>query len=156
MALFARDRPGGTRCGQLIDVALYEAMWMYMESTLPEFDKLGRVREPSGPTLPGIAPSSVYPTSEGDWVIIGGNQDSVFARLADAAGHPEWAAPGGPYGTHLARAERQGELDETLAEWTRTLASDKLLLLLAEAGVPSGGSTPLATSPEIRTSQPER
>src|SRR5258708_18716022 len=44
MALFARDRPGGTGAGQMVDVALYEAMWMYMESMLPEFEKLGRGR----------------------------------------------------------------------------------------------------------------
>jgi crotonobetainyl-CoA:carnitine CoA-transferase CaiB-like acyl-CoA transferase len=138
MALLARDRPGGSGAGQLVDVALYEAMWMYMESTLLEYEKLGRVRGPSGPVLPGIAPSNVYPTSDGDWVIIGGNQDSVFGRLAELAGHPEWAAPGGRYETHVARGERQEELDDALAEWTRTLGSAELLKLLAEAGVPSG------------------
>jgi len=138
MALLARDRPGGSGTGQLVDVALYEAMWMYMESTLLEYEKLGRVRGPSGPVLPGIAPSNVYPTSDGDWVIIGGNQDSVFGRLAELAGHPEWAAPGGRYETHVARGERLPELDDALAEWTRTLGSAELLKLLAEAGVPSG------------------
>jgi formyl-CoA transferase/succinyl-CoA--D-citramalate CoA-transferase len=138
MALFARDRPGGTGTGQLVDVALYEAMWMYMESTLPEYDKLGHVRGPSGAVLPGIAPSNVYPTRDGDWIIIGGNQDSVFGRLAELAGHPEWAAPGGAYETHLARGARQAELDDALAEWTGALESAELLKLLAEAGVPSG------------------
>jgi formyl-CoA transferase/succinyl-CoA--D-citramalate CoA-transferase len=138
MALLARDRPGGSGRGQVVDIALYEAMWMYMESTLPEYEKLGRVRGPTGPVLPGIAPSNVYPTRDGDWVIIGANQDSVFGRLAELAAHPEWSAPGGAYDTHLARAERQGELDDDLAEWTRTLDADELLKLLAEAGVPSG------------------
>jgi formyl-CoA transferase/succinyl-CoA--D-citramalate CoA-transferase len=138
MALLARDRPGGTGQGQVVDVALYEAMWMYMESTLPEYEKLGHVREPSGPVLPGIAPSNVYPTRDGDWLIIGANQDTVFGRLAELAGHPEWAAPGGRYDTHLARAARQTELDDEIAEWTRTLDSGELLKLLADAGVPSG------------------
>jgi crotonobetainyl-CoA:carnitine CoA-transferase CaiB-like acyl-CoA transferase len=138
MALFARDRPGGTGAGQMVDVALYEAMWTYMESTLPEFEKLGRVRGPSGPVLPGIAPSNVYPAADGDWVIIGANQDSVFARLAELAGRPDWVAAGAPYETHLGRGERQAELDAELCAWTATLDSDELLKRLAEAGVPGG------------------
>jgi formyl-CoA transferase/succinyl-CoA--D-citramalate CoA-transferase len=138
LALFARDRPGGTGAGQMVDVALYEAMWMYMESTLPEFEKLGRVRGPSGPVLPGIAPSNVYPAADGDWVIIGANQDSVFARLAELIGRPDWVAPGAPYETHLGRGERQAELDAELCAWTATLDSGELLKRLAEAGVPGG------------------
>jgi crotonobetainyl-CoA:carnitine CoA-transferase CaiB-like acyl-CoA transferase len=138
MALYARDRPGGSGSGQLVDVALYEAMWMYMESTLPEYEKLGRVRQPSGSVLAGIAPSNVYPSADGDWVLIGGNQDSVFGRLAALAGHCEWAEPGGLYATHLRRGERQAELDAALTEWTRTLDSAELLKRLDDAGVPSG------------------
>jgi formyl-CoA transferase/succinyl-CoA--D-citramalate CoA-transferase len=138
MALYARDRPGGSGIGQLVDVALYEAMWMYMESTLPEYEKLGRVRQPSGSVLAGIAPSNVYPSADGDWVLIGGNQDSVFGRLAALAGHCEWAEPGGLYATHLRRGERQAELDAALTEWTRTLDSAELLKRLDDAGVPSG------------------
>ncbi|MDT4937962.1 MAG: formyl-CoA transferase [Pseudonocardiales bacterium] len=148
MALFARDRTGGTGIGQVVDVALYEAMWMYMESTLPEYEKLGRVRGPSGPVLPGIAPSNVYPTRDGDWVIIGANQDSVFGRLAELAGRPDWSAAGGRYDTHLARAARQTELDDELTEWTRGMESNELLKLLAEAGVPSGR---IYTSRDIAT-----
>jgi crotonobetainyl-CoA:carnitine CoA-transferase CaiB-like acyl-CoA transferase len=119
-------------------VALYEAMWMYMESLLPEYEKLGRVRQPSGSTLSGIAPSNVYPTQDGDWVIIGANQDSVFIRLAELIGRPEWSAPDGRYGTHLARAEHQQELDDAISTWTATFGSSELLKLLAETGVPSG------------------
>jgi formyl-CoA transferase/succinyl-CoA--D-citramalate CoA-transferase len=148
MALLARDRPSGTGTGQVVDVALYEAMWMYMEATLPEYEKLGRVRGPTGPVLPGIAPSNVYPTRDGDWVIIGANRDTVFARLAELAGHPEWSAPGSVYETHLARGARQAELDDELADWTRTLDSGELLKVLAEAGVPSGR---IYTSREIST-----
>ncbi len=150
MALYRRDRPGGSGTGQMIDVALYEAMWSYMESTLPELDKLDRVREPSGSVLPGIAPSNVYPTADGDWVIIGGNQDSVFSRLADLAGHPEWCAPGGRYRTHLARSEMQFELDAEIAAWTASMDSAPLLKVLFEAGVPSGRiytSRDIATDP---------
>jgi crotonobetainyl-CoA:carnitine CoA-transferase CaiB-like acyl-CoA transferase len=138
MALFARDRPGGTGTGQMVDVALYEAMWMYMESLLPEFEKLGRVRGPSGPVLPGIAPSNVYPAADGHWVIIGANQDSVFARLAELADRPDWVAADGPYATHLGRGERQAELDAELCAWTVTLDSGELLKRLAAGGIPGG------------------
>jgi crotonobetainyl-CoA:carnitine CoA-transferase CaiB-like acyl-CoA transferase len=138
MALLARDRPGGTGLGQVVDVALYEAMWLYMESLLPEYEKLGHVRSATGAVLPGIAPSNVYPTRDGEWVIIGANQDTVFARLADVAGRPDWSAPGSNYETHLGRGARQAELDDELSEWTRTLDSGELLKLLADAGVPSG------------------
>jgi len=138
LALFARDRPGGTRTGQLVDVALYEAMWMYMESTLAEFTKLGHVREPSGSVLPGIAPSNVYPTADDEWVIIGANQDSVFARLAVAAGRPDWIADQSPYLTHLGRGSAQAALDGEISEWTSDQPTDALLKTLSEAGVPAG------------------
>jgi formyl-CoA transferase/succinyl-CoA--D-citramalate CoA-transferase len=138
MALYCRDRPGGSGAGQTIDVALYEAVWMYLESCLPEFQKFGVVRQPSGALLPGIAPSSVYPTVDGDWLIIGANQDSVFTRFALLTGHPEWVEPGAPYSTHEGRGDRQTELDSEIAEWTSKCAAEDLLTLLAEAGVPAG------------------
>jgi formyl-CoA transferase/succinyl-CoA--D-citramalate CoA-transferase len=150
MALLARDRPGGSGEGQVVDVALYEAMWMYMESTLPEYEKLGNVRTPSGSVLPGIAPSNVYPTRDADWVIIGANQDSVFARLAELAGHQEWSAPGSRYQTHLGRGTHQGELDDELTQWTSGYDSAELLKLLAEGGVPSGR---IYTSRDISTDE---
>src|SRR5205814_9896760 len=62
LALYSRDRPGGTGSGQVVDVAIYEAVWALMESLAPEYDKLGTVRGPTGSTLAGIAPSNVYPT----------------------------------------------------------------------------------------------
>ena len=138
LALFTRDRPGGTGTGQLVDVALYEAMWMYMESTLAEFVKLGHVRQPTGPVLPGIAPSNVYPTADDDWIIIGANQDSVFARLATALGHGDWLEPGSDYPTHLGRGRAQARLDAEIAAWTKARTSDDVLAQLEAAGVPAG------------------
>jgi crotonobetainyl-CoA:carnitine CoA-transferase CaiB-like acyl-CoA transferase len=138
MALWRRDRPGGTGFGQVVDVALYEAMWMYLESTVAELVKLDRVRQPTGALLPGIAPSSVYPTRDGEWLIIGANQDSVFRRLAAVMGCHDWLADDSPYRNHELRGAAQHELDETIAAWTATLGSDELLALLTEAGVPSG------------------
>lgn len=138
LALFARDRPGGTGVGQMIDVALYEAMWMYMESTLAEFVKLNRIRQPTGAILPGIAPSNVYPTADDDWILIGANQDSVFARLATAMGRDDWLEPHSPYRAHLGRGRAQAELDAEIAAWTRARTCDDVLALLGAAGVPAG------------------
>ena len=138
MALWNRDRAGGSGRGQVIDVALYEAMWMYMESTLAEFAKLGRVRQPSGPVLPGIAPSNAYPTDDGPWIVIGANQDSVFARLAKAMDRPEWSAPGSPFATHEGRGAGQAELDAEIARWTSGRGAGEVLAILDDAGVPSG------------------
>ena len=138
MALWNRDHAGGSGRGQLIDVALYEAMWMYMESTVAELAKLGRVRQPSGPLLPGIAPSNVYPTADATWIVIGANQDSVFARLAKAMDRPDWAAPSSPFGTHEGRGRRQAELDAEIARWTSLLPADAVLAVLSDAGVPCG------------------
>jgi formyl-CoA transferase/succinyl-CoA--D-citramalate CoA-transferase len=128
------DRPRG----QVIDVALYESMWMYMESIGPEYQKLGTIRQPSGTTLPGIAPSNVYPTSDGQWVVIGANQDSVFGRLALALGRPDWAAADSGYSTHLGRGDRQQDLDQQIAEVTQQLTTVDLLARLEHAGVPAG------------------
>lgn len=138
MALWSRDRPGGTHRGQVVDVALYEAMWMYMESLAAELAKLDRTREPTGALLPGIAPSSVYPTRDGEWLIIGANQDSVFRRLAAAMGRDAWLAEDSPYRNHELRGVAQAELDQAIGEWTAGLGADDLLAVLADAGVPSG------------------
>jgi crotonobetainyl-CoA:carnitine CoA-transferase CaiB-like acyl-CoA transferase len=138
LALYARDRPGGSGAGQMVDVGIYEALWAYMESILPEYEKLGRVRRPTGAILPGIAPSNVYPTADDEWVVIGANQDAVFKRMATAIGHAEWTGDGGIYMTHEQRGEQQAELDGRIAEWTRTLSTSELLAKMDEASVPAG------------------
>ncbi len=136
LALLAA-RAGRPR-GQVVDVALYEAMWMYMESMLPEYDKLGTVRQPTGPTLPGVAPSNVYPTADGQWAVIGANQDTVFTRLAVALERPDWAEPGSGYTSHVERGQRQEQLDAEIAAITITLPAAELVGRLDAAGVPAG------------------
>jgi crotonobetainyl-CoA:carnitine CoA-transferase CaiB-like acyl-CoA transferase len=138
MSLYARDRPGGTGRGQVVDVGIYEAMWAYMEAILPEYEKLGRIREPVGAILPGIAPSNVYPTSDGEWVVIGANQDNVFRRFAEALGRPEWAEAGAPFSTHVGRGAAQAELDDAIAAWTRERPADDVLRTMDQTGVPAG------------------
>lgn len=138
LALYARDRPGGTCRGQVVDVAIYEAMWAYMEGLLPEYDKLGTVRQPSGPILPGVAPSNVYPTADREWVLIAANHDGVFRRFAQAVGHEDWVTEGAPFATHVGRGERQEELDAAITSWTSVRTAEEVLLTMDEAGVPAG------------------
>jgi formyl-CoA transferase len=123
--------------GQVVDSAIYEAVLNMMESLITDFDKTGYVRERTGAILPNIAPSNVYPTSDGSMVLIAANQDAVFGRLAQAMGQPELS--GRPeYSTHVARGRRQAELDQLISAWTRSKARDEVLGLMAEFGVPAG------------------
>ncbi len=134
MALHSRDRTGK---GQVIDAALYESVLGVMENLVTEYDLTGYVRERSGSILPGIAPSNAYPCASGDMAVIGGNGDTVFARLCAAMDRGDLAADP-RFSTHAARGERQGELDEIISAWTSTLALDDLLSLLEAHGVPAG------------------
>ncbi len=132
-ALHARERTGK---GQVVDSALYEAVLQVMESLVPEYDVSGHIRTRSGSILEGVAPSNVYPCSDGEY-LIGANQDTVFGRLCEAMGRPELARDE-RYATHLARGENQKELDDLIAEWTRTLTVDQLEALMVKHSVPAG------------------
>ena len=135
MALHHRNVNGGR--GQVVDVALYEAVFSMMESLVPEFDVLGFVRERAGNALPGIVPSNTYPTRDGKFVIVGANNDAIFKRMmttigrADLAGDPALA-------TNAGRVPRTAELDGAIADWTRAHDLAQVLLALEEAEVPSG------------------
>jgi crotonobetainyl-CoA:carnitine CoA-transferase CaiB-like acyl-CoA transferase len=107
-----------------------------MESLVTEYDQLGHVRERSGPILPRIAPSNVYPTRDGI-VMIGANQDTVFARLASAMGAPTLATDP-RYADHQARGTHQAELDDLIARWTARHSTSELLSLLEQHAIPSG------------------
>jgi crotonobetainyl-CoA:carnitine CoA-transferase CaiB-like acyl-CoA transferase len=133
MALHHRHRTGE---GQVVDSAIYEAVLAVMESTVPEFSEAGVTRQRSGAILPGIAPSNVYPCRDGE-VLIGANQDSVFQRLADAMGEPGLATDP-RFATHLARGQRQRELDGRIADWTAARRVAEVLDLMEAHGVPAG------------------
>jgi crotonobetainyl-CoA:carnitine CoA-transferase CaiB-like acyl-CoA transferase len=137
LALLARSR-NPQLPGQTVDVALYEAMLVYMESMLPEYEKLGKVRQPTGAVLPGVAPSNVYPTADGQLLVIGANNDGVFRRLAVAAGRQDWVADENPYRTHIGRGANQAQLDGEISAWSASYDCDALLGLLDQAGVPAG------------------
>ncbi len=134
MALHARERTGR---GQMIDAALYESVLAVMENLVTEYDLTGYVRERSGSILPGIAPSNVYPCVGEEMILIGGNGDTVYARLCEAMGRPELAADP-RFVDHAARGRNQHELDEIIAAWTRDWTLDDLLAHLEARGIPSG------------------
>jgi formyl-CoA transferase len=133
-ALHSRHATGR---GQVVDSAIYEAVLAMMESTVPEYSQGGVIRERSGAILPKIAPSNVYPTADGEMILIGANQDSVFGRLCDAMERPGLAEDDA-YRDHAARGENQQQLDELISAWTVTLDAESLLDLLEEKGVPAG------------------
>lgn len=134
MALESRHKTGR---GQIVDTSIFESVLNMMESLVSEYDKVGHIRERSGSSLPGIAPSNAYPTQDGKEVVIGANQDSVFQRLCKAMGRVELGTDQ-RYSSHQARGERQAELDELIAAWTKQHAAADVVGMLAEAGVPAG------------------
>jgi formyl-CoA transferase len=133
-ALHYREKTGR---GQIVDSAIYEAVLNMMESLVTEFDKTGYIRERTGAILPHVAPSNVYPTSDGSMVLIAGNQDTVFGRLTQAMGRPELAKDP-EYATHSARGRNQKQLDDLIGAWTKTKNRTELLELMSESGVPAG------------------
>jgi formyl-CoA transferase len=134
VALHARQATGN---GQVVDSAIYEAVLAMMESMLPEWALAGYQRERTGPVLPNVAPSNVYPTADGDLILIAANQDSVFRRLAGVMEKPE-LADDERYATHGARGANMAGLDDLIAAWTATHEADDLLGRLHDGGVPAG------------------
>jgi len=135
MAIHSRHRTGR---GQVVDSAIYEAVLNMMESLITEYDKAGYIRERHGAILPNVAPSNVYPTSDGRMLLIAANQDTVFMRLAEAMGQPE-LADDPKYSSHATRGANQKELDELIGAWSSTMTLEQLDATLEEHGIPYGG-----------------
>ena len=138
MALYRRDRgPSSAGTGQDVDVAIYESVFNMMESLLPEYDRLGVVRQREGSKLTGIVPTNTYRCADGQYVTIGGNADSIYKRLMRAAGRPDMADDP-RYATNALRVENEAEIDQALAAWTASRPASEVLRLLEEAEVPVG------------------
>jgi formyl-CoA transferase len=135
MALRHRDANGGR--GQVVDVALYEAVFNMMESTLPEFDMFGIVRERTGTNLTGIVPSNTYLTRDAQHVVIGANADSIFKRLMNAIGRDDLANDPS-LADNAGRAERAEELDGVIGGWAARHDADEVVRVLNQAQVPNG------------------
>ncbi|OLN23046.1 carnitine dehydratase [Domibacillus antri] len=136
MAVYHRDTKG-TGEGQVIDVALYESVFSLMESTLPEFDRAGLIRERTGSTLPGITPSNTYICADGKYVVIGANGDAIFKRLMNVMGYPE-IAEDPRFENNTKRSEHADYLDKLIEEWTKSMPFTKVMEYLDEAKVPAG------------------
>ncbi len=132
-ALHHRERTGK---GQVIDAALYESVLQVMEGLVPEYDKMGLIRERSGSVLTGIAPSNVYSCKDGEYMI-GANKDSLWKRLATAMGRPE-LGDDPRYTTHVARGENQTELDDLINAWSKQLTIEEVDALMIEHSIPAG------------------
>jgi formyl-CoA transferase len=134
MALHERERSGR---GQVIDVALYEAVFNCMESLLPEYSAFGAVRGPAGSALPGIAPTNAYLCRDGGYALVAGNGDSIFKRLMVAIGRDDLANDPG-LAANAGRVARVEELDAAIGAWTGERSVDEVLAVLDSVGVPAG------------------
>jgi len=135
-AVFERD-VGGSGRGQVVDVSLAESCFALLESTVTEYDRLGVVREPTGTRLKNVAPSNLYTTADGRWLVIAANQDSLFRRLCAAMGRPELAADP-RFADHGGRAANQDEIEGIVAAWAARHDAAALEASLAEHDVAFG------------------
>ncbi|MBQ0742939.1 MAG: CoA transferase [Pseudomonas sp.] len=131
-----RHREVGNGLGQVVDVALYEAVFAMMESMVPEFDVMGFVRERSGNIMPGITPSSIHTCADGKAVQIGANGDAIFQRLMRTMGH-EQLAEDPELADNAGRDARRDEIYALIDAWTGTMTQEQVLASLSQADVPA-------------------
>jgi formyl-CoA transferase len=134
LALQERQRSGQ---GQVIDVALYEAVFNCMESLLPEYSAFGAVRGAAGSALPGIAPSNAYRCSDEGYALIAGNGDSIFKRLMGAIGRHDLGADPA-LADNAGRVVQVGKIDAAIGQWTASRTVDEVLAVLDQVAVPAG------------------
>jgi formyl-CoA transferase len=135
-ALYKRDALGFGR-GQVVDVSLLESSFALLESMVPEYDRLKIVREPQGTNLKGIAPSNIFKSADGKWMVIAANADKVFGRLCEAMGRPELATDP-KFADHLSRGEHQDEIEGLIADWAAERDAAEIDRILNENGVICG------------------
>lgn len=134
-AVYHRDVNGGE--GQVVDVAIYEAIFNMMESSLAEYDKFGHIRERNGAKLEGIVPTSTYPTKDDKFIIIGGNGDSIYRRLMNKIGRPDLAEHS-EMQDNKGRVKHETEIDQAITDWTLSQTYEDAYAAMIEAEVPSG------------------
>lgn len=135
-ALWQRDRTGGDGRARTLDVALTESVLSMMEGMLPEYGQLGAVKQPSGGGIATAAPSNAYPTKDGDWVLIAGNSEPIYARLMTMIGRTDLIGTPG-YRDNAERVGNVAKLDRIIGDWTRAHETEALLALLKNADVPA-------------------
>ncbi len=134
LALIERGKSGR---GQMIDSTITESVLNMMEAVVPEYDRCGEIREPSGSTITGVVPTNTYLCKDGKHVIIGGNGDSIFKRLMNAAGRPDMAEDP-RLASNEGRVTHQEEVDGAIGDWTATLTMAEVLSTLDDVRVPAG------------------
>jgi len=134
LALHERQRSGR---GQVVDVALYEAVFNCMESLLPEYSAFGAVRGPAGSAMPGIAPTNAYRCADGGYALVAGNGDSIFKRLMGAIGRADLASDP-QLADNTGRVQRVDEIDAAIGGWTAQRSVTDVLQALDAASVPAG------------------
>ena len=135
-ALYKRDALGFGK-GQVVDVSLMESCFALLEGTVPEYDRLGIIREPGGTGLKGVAPSNIFKSKDGKWIVIAANADNVFRRLCKAMGMPELANDE-RFVTHLSRGDNQEAIERIVADWAKKYDAVEIDRILNEAGVICG------------------
>lgn len=140
LALIARgkmDSKSVTRTGQTVDVAIYESVMNMMEGIVPNYDRTGLIRGPSGSGVTGIVPTAAFPCKEANsFVIIGGNNDSLYVRLMEQIGRQDLT--GDAYKTNADRVRKQAEIEQAITEWTSKRSVDEVLEAMQKARVPCG------------------
>ena len=134
-AVYQRDVNGGK--GQVVDVSLFESIFNMMESSLAEFDMFGHVRERNGAKLEGIVPTSTYPTSDGRFIIIGGNGDAIYKRLMNLCGRKDLAEDPN-LADNEGRVKHEEKIDAAIIEWTSSHDYEHLSRALESEGIPAG------------------
>jgi crotonobetainyl-CoA:carnitine CoA-transferase CaiB-like acyl-CoA transferase len=140
MALYRRDRLRQTapeQAGEVIDVALYEAVFSMLEDLIPEHEGYGVHRKRTGAALAGIVPTNSYPCAEDKWVVIGGNGDAIFRRLMHAVGRADLAEDPG-LADNAQRVQHRELIDGAIGDWTSSRSLDEVVRTLEEQGVPVG------------------
>ena len=137
LALYARDGGNNAVRGQVVDTAIYEAVFGIMEGALCDYSGAGIVREPSGSTLTGIVPSNTYKTKDGKGIVIGANSNQLFKRLMTKIGRPDMADDA-RYADNQGRVEHQSSIDSAIEKWTSGLDANEVKRQVDECGVPNG------------------
>jgi crotonobetainyl-CoA:carnitine CoA-transferase CaiB-like acyl-CoA transferase len=134
MSLVHRERNGG---GQVVDASILESCFALLESMVPEYDRLGSIREPSGTVLGHVAPSNIYRSKDGRWVVIAANAETLWKRLCETIGRPDLLEDP-RFETHRDRGHNMEALDKIIGEWAGRHDAEEIDRIMAEAGVVSG------------------
>jgi crotonobetainyl-CoA:carnitine CoA-transferase CaiB-like acyl-CoA transferase len=151
-ALWQRERSGGARGPRLIDVALTESILSMTEAMLPEFGRLGKVKQPTGGGIATAAPSNAYPTSDGGFVLIAANSQPLFARLAKLLGREDLSSDP-RFRDNPGRVANSAELDRMIADWSYTMTAGDLIAVLEAADIPASKAytaRDIADDPQFR------